>query len=109
MSYLKNTRGYLSGCIEYDKHEKNWRNEPKRVLIERFKINLFDPFDDPKQQWVTHLKKARDEKNYDEMARNTPIPRVGNPEDVADVVLGIIESKYMTGQNVIVDGGRGLN
>ena len=69
MSHLQNTRGYLSGCIEYDKHEKNWRNEPKRVLIERFKINLFDPFDDPKQQWVAHLKKARDEKNYDEMAR----------------------------------------
>ena len=39
----------------------------------------------------------------------TPIPRIGQPEDVANVVSSIIQSDYITGQNIVVDGGRTLN
>ncbi|NIQ15284.1 MAG: hypothetical protein GTO02_13085, partial [Candidatus Dadabacteria bacterium] len=49
IAYLRDKRGYLSGTIENDTSEHNWRDEPKRVLTEVFKINLFDPFADPKQ------------------------------------------------------------
>ena len=67
-NYLKGARCYLSGPIEYDTG-KNWRLAPSKKLVKEFKIHLFDPFKDPKQQWAPLLKAARAEKNYDEMAR----------------------------------------
>lgn len=62
---LENARCYLSGPIEYDSSGHNWRTEPTKVLTERFKINLFDPFADPKQQWVSSINQARVDKNFD--------------------------------------------
>lgn len=64
---LRGARCYLSGPIENDSQSHNWRIEPTKVLIERFGVNLFDPFNDPKQQFVPELKKAREEKNYQKM------------------------------------------
>jgi nucleoside 2-deoxyribosyltransferase len=62
---LFGARAYLSGPIENDSTHYNWRTEPTKVLVERFGINLFDPFADPKQQWVPDLLKAREEKDYE--------------------------------------------
>jgi nucleoside 2-deoxyribosyltransferase len=58
MGYLRNKRLYLSGAIEYSKGT-NWRIEPKKVLSESFGLDIFDPFDDPKQQFVPVLQQAR--------------------------------------------------
>lgn len=70
MGVLKDRRCYLSGPIENDVDPShNWRIGPKAVLVDRFGIDLFDPFDDPKQQWAEALKEARDRSDYDEMAR----------------------------------------
>ena len=66
---LEGTKVYLSGPIEYGDSGINWRDEPSRILKEEFKISVFDPFADPKQQWVPALKEARDNKNYAEMTR----------------------------------------
>lgn len=69
MPYLKNKRCYLSGPIENDDTQThNWRNEPKKALVEKFGIDLFDPFDDPKQQWVPVLAKARRDCDYPKMS-----------------------------------------
>jgi NAD(P)-dependent dehydrogenase (short-subunit alcohol dehydrogenase family) len=40
----------------------------------------------------------------------TPLGRTGTPEDVADVVLFLASdlARYVTGQNLVVDGGLGL-
>lgn len=65
--YLKNARVYLSGPIEYDNIGTNWRDEPKKELISRFEVNLFDPFEDPKQQWVPKIAEARKNKDYKAM------------------------------------------
>lgn len=70
MGFLKNQRLYLSGPIEYDQDE-NWRDSPKKVLVKEFGINLFDPFDDPKQQWVPVLQKAKKEGDYESIVRIT--------------------------------------
>lgn len=68
VKYLARTRCYLSGPIEAtNPDEPNWRNEPKQVLWKEFGINIFDPFDDPKQQWVPILKEARDKCDYETM------------------------------------------
>lgn len=34
-----------------------------------------------------------------------PLHRVATPDDVADACLGLISSKYVTGQTLVVDGG----
>lgn len=65
---LKDARCYLGGPIEHDPNaHHNWRTEPTKVLVERFGVNLFDPFADPKQQWVPILKEARDKCDFETM------------------------------------------
>jgi len=43
----------------------------------------------------------------DYVKSNTPIPRLGEPPDMANVVffLASKEAEWLTGQNIIVDGG----
>ena len=38
----------------------------------------------------------------------TPLQRTATPEDVADACIGIVGSRYLTGQTVVVDGGLSL-
>ncbi|MDP6776002.1 MAG: SDR family NAD(P)-dependent oxidoreductase [Candidatus Latescibacteria bacterium] len=38
----------------------------------------------------------------------TPLKRVASPEDVAAAILGLVVSEFVTGQTVVVDGGRTL-
>lgn len=68
-NYLANKRFYLSGPIQFNNDSKNWRTDVVKVLREEFQIEVFDPFDDPKQQWSEPLKAAQAKKDYDEMAR----------------------------------------
>ena len=41
----------------------------------------------------------------DELAQNTPLHRLGTPEEVAQAVLFLAENRFITGQNLGVDGG----
>lgn len=42
-------------------------------------------------------------------AEQTPLGRVSTPEDIAQVVLGLIEgADFVTGQTITVDGGNGI-
>jgi pteridine reductase len=36
----------------------------------------------------------------------TPLQRSGSPEDVAGALLFLLESDYITGETIVVDGGR---
>lgn len=69
MNYLKNKKVYLSGPIQYDISPTNWRIDPMNVLANKFNIDVFDPFSDPKQQWVEVLKEARNQKDFETMAK----------------------------------------
>jgi 3-oxoacyl-[acyl-carrier protein] reductase/pteridine reductase len=40
--------------------------------------------------------------------RRTPLAKVGDGDDIADTVLFLIQSDFITGQTVLVDGGRML-
>jgi pteridine reductase len=44
----------------------------------------------------------------DKLVRTTPLARLGAPEDVAQAVIFLLESDYVTGDAIIVDGGRHL-
>lgn len=66
--YLEGKRLYLSGPIEHGTNH-NWRDAPKKALTERFKFNLFDPFADPKQQWVSSINEAKANKDYNKIVK----------------------------------------
>jgi pteridine reductase len=44
----------------------------------------------------------------DRLIKTTPLKRLGAPEDVAHAVIYLLESDYVTGDAVVVDGGRQL-
>ena len=47
-----------------------------------------------------------DEKSAAHLRDTTPLARNGSPEDVTRTVLFILDSDYLTGETIIVDGGR---
>ena len=42
----------------------------------------------------------------DRLVRTTPLQRLGAPEDVTRAVLYLIDAAYVTGETIVVDGGR---
>src|SRR5687768_3057593 len=40
------------------------------------------------------------------LVNTTPLARLGSPDDVIQAVLYLIDAEYVTGQTLIVDGGR---
>jgi pteridine reductase len=42
----------------------------------------------------------------DKLISTTPLGRLGSPEDVAQAVLYLLTANYVTGETIIVDGGR---
>jgi len=42
----------------------------------------------------------------DKLIATTPLGRLGSPEDVAQAVLYLLSADYVTGETIIVDGGR---
>ena len=42
----------------------------------------------------------------DKLISTTPLGRLGTPEDVAQAVLYLLSADYVTGETIIVDGGR---
>ncbi len=42
------------------------------------------------------------------LSETLPLQRAGTPEDVAEAVLYCVRSEFMTGQTIILDGGRSL-
>jgi pteridine reductase len=46
------------------------------------------------------------QEDADKLVSTTPLGRLGSPEDVAQAVLYLISAEYVTGETIIVDGGR---
>jgi pteridine reductase len=40
------------------------------------------------------------------LRQTTPLERTGSPDDVVKTVLFILDSDYLTGETIVVDGGR---
>ncbi|MDP6822546.1 MAG: SDR family oxidoreductase [Dehalococcoidia bacterium] len=45
----------------------------------------------------------------EKLASRTPLGRLGTPEEVAQVVMTLIENDYITGETIYVDGGQRLS
>ena len=42
----------------------------------------------------------------EELARRAPLDRIGSPDDVVDTLLFLVRSDFVTGEVIVVDGGR---
>jgi NAD(P)-dependent dehydrogenase (short-subunit alcohol dehydrogenase family) len=42
----------------------------------------------------------------DKLVATTPLGRIGAPEDVVQAVIYLLSADYVTGETIIVDGGR---
>lgn len=48
---------------------------------------------------------GKDEEYLDELAAAAPLKRHGDPQDIADAVVFLVRSEFITGQVIYVDGG----
>jgi pteridine reductase len=55
---------------------------------------------------VVLLPEGWSESDAEHLRRTTPLQRLGTPADVATAVLYLIDATYVTGEVIIVDGGR---
>lgn len=51
-----------------------------------------------------HRAMTPEQKQFNEQAR-IPLHREGRPEEVAQLIVALIENDYITGENVMIDGG----
>ena len=49
---------------------------------------------------------GQDEDDFAKLASTNPLKRLGTPEEIARAVLFLLESRFITGQVIFVDGGR---
>jgi pteridine reductase len=52
------------------------------------------------------LPKAWDEAAAAHLVATTPLRRLGSPDDVVGAVLYLLQADYVTGETIVVDGGR---
>ena len=70
-----------------------------RTLAPEVRVNAIAP-------GAVLLPEAWDAETRAHFERTTPLRRIGSPSDVADAVLYLVRAEYVTGETLIVDGGR---
>ena len=53
----------------------------------------------------TPMNGALSQEDLDALREETPLERVGSPEEVAQAVLSLVENPFITGQTLGVNGG----
>jgi pteridine reductase len=70
-----------------------------RVLAPRIRVNAIAP-------GTVLLPHEFDEQAAAHLTETTPLMRDGSPEDVVQAMRYLLEATYVTGETIIVDGGR---
>jgi len=70
-----------------------------RVLAPSIRVNAIAP-------GAVLLPDDWGEKTGERLSDTTPLRRLGDPQDVVDAMLYLLRAEYVTGETVIVDGGR---
>ena len=58
--------------------------------------------------WWDFLPAEQKKETFEQYAKTIPTGRIGEPKDVATMIVALIENSYITGQTVVVDGGISL-
>lgn len=51
------------------------------------------------------MNKDISKEELEELEKEIPLKRMGEPEEIANCVKWLIENEYITGQTITVDGG----
>lgn len=70
-----------------------------RVLAPRIRVNGVAP-------GTVLLPEGWDPASAEPLRETTPLRRWGTPEDVAQAMLFLLDADYVTGETIVVDGGR---
>jgi pteridine reductase len=70
-----------------------------RVLAPKIRVNGIAP-------GTVLLPENFNAKDAAHLTETTPLGRSGTPEDVAAAMLFLLDADYITGETIIVDGGR---
>lgn len=70
-----------------------------RVLAPKIRVNAIAP-------GAVLLPETWDEGAAEQLAGTTPLGRLGSPDDVTEALLYLLRADYVTGETLIVDGGR---
>jgi pteridine reductase len=70
-----------------------------RMLAPEVRVNAIAP-------GAVLLPEGWPEDERRKIIRSTPLGRIGTPQDVAETVLFLARADYITGETVVVDGGR---
>ncbi len=70
-----------------------------RALAPRVRVNAVAP-------GVVLLPEGWDERASERLRSTTPLARHGTPDDVAGAMLYLLEADFVTGETILVDGGR---
>ena len=70
-----------------------------RVLAPEIRVNAIAP-------GTVLLPERWTEEDAARLERTTPLRRTGTPEDVARALLYLVDAEYVTGETLVVDGGR---
>ncbi len=70
-----------------------------RVLAPTVRVNAIAP-------GAVLLPEAFSSADAERLASTTPLGRIGSPDDVSRAVIYLLEADYVTGETLIVDGGR---
>jgi pteridine reductase len=70
-----------------------------RVLAPRVRVNAVAP-------GTVLLPESWPDAAAERLVATTPLQRLGRPEDVTRAILFLLESDYITGETILVDGGR---
>ena len=69
------------------------------ALAPRIRVNAIAP-------GPVLLPEGWTQEQADKLIETTPLGRLGSPDDVAQAVLYLLSADYVTGETIIVDGGR---
>ena len=70
-----------------------------RALAPRVRVNAIAP-------GAVLLPEAWDEASVERLRSTTPLARHGSPDDVVQAMLYLLDAEFVTGETLIVDGGR---
>ena len=70
-----------------------------RTLAPEVRVNAIAP-------GAVMLPESRTEDDAQRLVRTTPLRRLGSPDDVTQAIVYLLQADYVTGEVLIVDGGR---
>lgn len=100
-------REFIPGMIPYVASKSYMNAFVRGMAVEFGPMNILVNTVEPGLTATERMKAMMPIEVANEMAKNFPVPRVGQPQDIANAVLFLAseEASYITGSSLVVDGG----